>query len=454
MDRLFGGRYQLLDEIARGAIGQVWRAVDTLNGERVAVKMLRPTAAEQPELVATFLNEAELLAELDHPGIIRVRDFVLIDSEYGLVLELVEGLDLRRRLRGAGPLPAAVAAKVVAQVADAVAYVHGRGVVHGDVKPGNVLVPDDGGPVRLADFGVARRVDRDGTVPFVAGRRARLILATPEYVAPEVVAGAPPAPAGDVYALGIVLFELICGRSPYRGGSAGEILRRHVTCHPVPPPGLPPVVWSLVEACLAANPSQRPDPATLGTRLRVVEAALDGVPALPPLAAEAVTWWSRESGPAVASAPVHGATVRRSRPEENARPAPPPPWPTEGRRAGRRGLRALTAAGAGAVLLAVIGAGTVALGGQFSGGTQGSRQTPSSPVSPVPVTTGPLSTVGHRTPVSARPSGVPAGGTGAPASATEPPGGPGAAGASFPTVPPGLPGVGDPFGAPIPRSLR
>ncbi|HET6213002.1 MAG TPA: serine/threonine-protein kinase, partial [Micromonosporaceae bacterium] len=388
MQRLFGGRYRLVTELARGAIGQVWRAVDELTGEAVAVKLLRPEAAAQPDLVSTFLSEAELLAELDHPGIIRVRDFVLIDSEYGLVLELIEGLDLRRRLRIEGPLPATVAANVVTQVADALAYLHDNGVVHGDVKPGNILVPADGGPVRLADFGVARRLDSGETMPVVAGRRTRPILATPEYVAPEVVAGGMPTPASDVYALGIVLFELICGRSPYRGGSAAEVLGRHAACHPVPPAGLPPVVWPIVEACLAQEPGARPDPVTLAHRLRGVEPAMDGLPALPPLAAEAVTWWVRSANVAVA-APVTWVPVKQGSAGASAELMKA--VPAREASAGRRGLRALAGVGAAAVLVAVVGAGAVALGAQLASGTPNSQPsstgTPSSSVTPVPAST-------------------------------------------------------------------
>src|SRR5215475_1334513 len=146
------GRYVLEAEIARGAIGTVWRALDTATGERVAVKVLRPESAAQPELVDRFLTEAELLAELDHPCVVRVRDLVPWLGGYALVLDLVNGPDLKHRLRADGPLPPAVAADVVAQVADALAYLHRNGIVHGDVKPGNVLVPVDGAPVRLADF--------------------------------------------------------------------------------------------------------------------------------------------------------------------------------------------------------------------------------------------------------------------------------------------------------------
>jgi serine/threonine-protein kinase len=236
-------------------------------------------------------------------------------------MEYIAGEDLRRRIRRDGPLPPNVAANLVAQVADALAYLHGRGVVHGDVKPGNLLVPADGGPVRLADFGVARRVGRgagdpeqaDGRFPSASAEKSastvRATHATPEYVAAEVVAGEPPTPAADVYALGIVIFELLCGRSPYRGGPPAQVLRRHGSCAPVPPPGLPPVVWPVIEACLAVDPARRPGAAAVASRLRGVEVALDGVDALPALAPESVTWWPRPAGATAAVAAVSRAVA-------------------------------------------------------------------------------------------------------------------------------------------------
>ncbi|BCB78840.1 hypothetical protein Pflav_052500 [Phytohabitans flavus] len=159
----------------------MWRAEDLATGDVVAVKILHTTAAEQPDLVDAFLAEAEILAELDHPSVIRSRNFVPQDTQHALVMDLVDGEDLRRRVRRDGPLAPAAAVDIVAQVAGALAYLHRQGVVHGDVKPANLLFSAGEGLVRLADFGTARRIAAAVAVDDPAGAEgeAAVVQATP-----------------------------------------------------------------------------------------------------------------------------------------------------------------------------------------------------------------------------------------------------------------------------------
>ena len=188
MTERLADRYVLETELARGAAGTVYRAVDTATGEKVAVKVLRHDAAAEPGVVSAFLDEAEVLAEINHPGIVRPRDFIATDEVMALVMDLVEGVDLRRQIRERGPLRPADAATIVSQLAAALAAIHAVGIVHGDVKPGNVLVPFGGGSVRLADFGVAHR----SSVEYGPTH------GTPEYVAPEIIDGGGSSGKADV----------------------------------------------------------------------------------------------------------------------------------------------------------------------------------------------------------------------------------------------------------------
>ncbi len=285
MGTIGGGRYELGEQIATGAIGVVLRALDTVTGEAVAVKRLRAETAAHPESVVAFLAEAEILAQLRHPAIVRLRELLAESDGYALVLDLVPGADLRRRVRADGPLPPALAVEIAATVAEALGYLHGKGFLHGDIKPGNVVLPDDGMAVRLVDFGVSRRV----------GQADRTTYATPEYVAPEVVLGQIPGTAADVYALGMVLYELSCGRSAFRGGTSDEVINRHLTCVPVPPPELPESIWPVISACLSMHPGHRPTAHALRAQLRDLLPGLSSLPAPAPLAADAVTWWPREA---------------------------------------------------------------------------------------------------------------------------------------------------------------
>ncbi len=272
MNHLIANRYLLEAELARGAAGIVHRAVDQETGDKVAVKMLHAASAQQPDMATAFLDEAEVLSQLDHPGIVRPRDLIADGDTLALVMDLVDGRDLRRILSEDGPYAPARAAVLVAQVCEALAAVHAAGVVHGDVKPGNVLLAEPDGSPKLVDFGVSRRVAN----PQGPAR------GTPDYTAPEVVRGNASSAKSDMYGVGLLLYEAMCAVNPYRGGGVEEVLDRHCRMVPQRPPHIPSELWSVIDSCLSADPAQRPDASVAASRLRAEAGAVSGeaVPAL------------------------------------------------------------------------------------------------------------------------------------------------------------------------------
>ena len=196
------------DELGEGGMGRVFRARDVRLGRDVAVKVLRRESAADPEFRDRFAREARTMARLEHPGIVAIHDFGTAPAgDSYLVMQLVPGGSLAER----GALPVSTAVSVARQLCDALAYAHGRGVIHRDLKPQNVLVGDDG-RAKLSDFGIARLVEPP------AGERAltrpSVVMGTPGYLAPEARAGAPPDARADVFALGALLFYMLTGRDP------------------------------------------------------------------------------------------------------------------------------------------------------------------------------------------------------------------------------------------------
>jgi serine/threonine-protein kinase len=248
--RPLGSRYWLDTPIGRGATGHVWAGRRREDDSPVAVKLLRAELAADPGVVNRFLRERLVLTGLRHPHLVRVHDLVAEGEVLGIVMDLVEGEDLRKVVKR-GPLPLTGAATLLAQVAGALAAVHAADLVHRDVKPENVLVAP-GPTALLTDFGIARAV---------AGSAHTELIGTPSYVAPELVMGRPPTPACDVYALGVTAYELLTGRKPFTGGTSEAILRAHLD-QPVQRPGdVDPAAWDLVSASLARQPQDRPDAA-------------------------------------------------------------------------------------------------------------------------------------------------------------------------------------------------
>jgi eukaryotic-like serine/threonine-protein kinase len=250
---LLAGRYRLESRIAVGGVGEVWRGTDEVLGRPVAVKLLRAEHAQHPGTVARFRSEARHAGSLSHPGIAQVYDYGEGFGESGvpyLVMELVDGPSLAGVL-DRGPLDPGRAMDVVAQAAAGLHAAHRTGLVHRDVKPGNLLL-GPGGQVKITDFGIAHAA---GSAP-VTGTGT--LLGTPAYLAPERVAGQAASPAGDLYSLGVVAWECLAGMPPFTGTPV-EVALAHRD-RPVPPlPGAVPAdVAALVAELTAKDPLARP----------------------------------------------------------------------------------------------------------------------------------------------------------------------------------------------------
>ncbi len=256
--RVLGGRYRLVEEVARGGMAQVWVAEDPILRRRVAVKILDPTLADDGHVRQRFRHEAIAAARLTHPGIVATYDTGEDDGVAYIVMELVDGATLRRLLDARGRLPVGEVADIGAQVADALEHAHSRGLVHRDVKPGNVLVERDG-RVKVTDFGIAKAA---GTSELT---RAGAVVGTARYLAPEQVEGGPVDARTDVYALGLVLYEMLCGQTPFNGDNEIANAVARLRADPVPisitRPEVPRAVQDVVARALARAPGDRPSSA-------------------------------------------------------------------------------------------------------------------------------------------------------------------------------------------------
>ncbi len=260
------GKYTLGDCIGAGGMGRVYRAEQPDLSRTVAIKIMHRTLAEDARLARHFRTEAIAAARFSHPNSVAVIDYG--ETEDGapfLVMEYVHGQMLSQIVRDQGPLDIARALGFAIQILDALADAHTLGIVHADVKADNVLVEttrDRGEQTKLVDFGLARIARDRGheTDDFDSGE---FIAGTPEYMAPEVIRGAPPSPASDVYAVGAMLYEMLTGSTPFAGGSYVEIMRRQVEDIVVPPslrcaePCVPRHVESAILRALSKDPGHR-----------------------------------------------------------------------------------------------------------------------------------------------------------------------------------------------------
>ena len=279
------GRYVLEEQLGAGGFCEVWRATDTVLGRPVAVKLLHPGYARQPEALARFQAEALHAGALSHHSIARVLDYAEpADTPPYLVMELVDGPSLADVL-AAGALDVARTMDIVAQVAAGLQAAHGAGLIHRDIKPANILFAPDG-TVRITDFGIAHAV---GSVPLTA---TGMVMGTPGYIAPERISGGQTGAASDLYALGIVAYECLAGSRPFSGAPLDVAIAHRDRPLPPLPPSVPAEVAALVMMLTAKDPAWRPgsagEVADQAARLRdglLAPAGHTPAPAGPPLTA-------------------------------------------------------------------------------------------------------------------------------------------------------------------------
>lgn len=258
--RVVAGRYELSTLIGQGGMGQVWTAYDQRLDRRVAVKLLRPdkvAGAEAEELRRRFLRECRVTAQVDHPGLVTVHDAGSEGEELFLVMQYVDGADLSDHLAEHDPYPWQWAVAVAAQLCAVLSAVHAVPIVHRDLKPRNVMVKQDG-TVTVLDLGVASVMDTDTTRLTHTGSP----IGSPAYMAPEQAMGGVVGPYTDLYALGVLLHELLSGEVPFAGSTALGVLHRHLYEPPLPVrrirPEVPEPLESLVLSLLAKDPQHRP----------------------------------------------------------------------------------------------------------------------------------------------------------------------------------------------------
>jgi serine/threonine-protein kinase len=364
---VLGERYRLDTRIAIGGMGEVWSARDETLGRTVAVKVLKPEYAEDPTFVERFRAEARNTARLAHAGIATVYDYgeVPVDGAQGssayLVMELVPGRPLSAILHERGQLKPSEAMSIVGQTALALQAAHERGVIHRDVKPGNLMITPDG-RVKVTDFGIARATDE---VPLT---QTGTVLGTSYYLAPEQAAGREVTAASDVYSLGIVAYECLAGKRPFQDTNPVAVALAHQTQPPPPLPStVPAPIAQLVYAALSKDPRDRPPTAgEFGRRaLALADPTMTGAMAAPTAATEALGTRSGVIAPVPVPLPVR-------------QPPPPPP---------RRRRIPLSVPLIGLLVLAAVLLTILLL--RDNGKSSGNNQPSASPTTAAPTTTPP-----------------------------------------------------------------
>jgi len=254
-DLIYGGRYRLSKRIAIGGMGEVWRAQDEVILRDVAIKILKQEYLSDPNFLERFRTEAKHAARVNHDGIANVYDYGEDGGSAYLVMELVPGESFAKIIETEGKLPVDRVLDIVAQTARALHAAHKSGLVHRDIKPGNLLItPED--IVKITDFGIARVADQ------VSLTATGQVMGTVQYLAPEQATGKAPTPSTDIYALGVVAYEALSGRRPFTGDSQMAIAMAQINDAPPPmPESIPEPVRKLILTCLAKKAVARPSSA-------------------------------------------------------------------------------------------------------------------------------------------------------------------------------------------------
>src|SRR3954470_16877201 len=249
--KVYNGRYELVRHIARGGMAEVYLAHDKLLDRPVALKVLFPELSVDRSFVERFRREAQAAASLSHPNIVSVYDWGEEEGTYFIVMEYVDGRTLSAMLREEGPLLPDRAAGIGAEVAAALAFAHRNGVIHRDVKPGNVIITTDG-LVKVTDFGIARAANAEENLT-----QTGAVMGTATYFSPEQAQGTAVDARSDIYSLGVVLYELVTGRPPFKGDNAVAIAYKHVRETPPAPREKNPAVPVTFEAIILQAMAKR-----------------------------------------------------------------------------------------------------------------------------------------------------------------------------------------------------
>ena len=268
----FASRYRIIEEIGRGGMGRVYKAVDSELKEKIAIKLLKPEISSNPKTVERFRNELKFARKIRHKYVCQMFDLNREDHTAYITMEYVHGENLKSFIRQSGQLAAATTVRIARQICKGLAEAHRLGVIHRDLKPSNIMI-DDEGNARIMDFGIARSLTEEET-------KEGLLIGTPEYMAPEQVEGESADQRSDIYSLGVVLYEMLTGKQPFEGGTPISIAVKHKEEIPVDPqsinPQIPDALNAIVLKCLEKYKRDR---------FQSVNALLDALAPLPPIQA-------------------------------------------------------------------------------------------------------------------------------------------------------------------------